>query len=95
MHEHGTGGGPKYGTVAQLPVVGNISNPLANLSVGRASPDQAQVGCYQTSLASGVTVQLAGTNHAGLFSYSFPLNGSANVLIDVSQYLPDFRGLGW
>src|SRR6187402_3352751 len=44
MHEQGTGGAPKYGTVAQLPLVGKIDNPLSRITVGRAVPDQGSVG---------------------------------------------------
>ncbi|KKY21970.1 putative glycosyl family 92 protein [Phaeomoniella chlamydospora] len=96
MHETGTGGAPKYGTVAQLPVAGNISNPLSDsLYLPRSSDDEASVGWYKTSISNGVVTQLAGTKHAGFFKYSFPSGIPANVLIDVSHYLPDFRGMGW
>ncbi|KAF1990397.1 glycoside hydrolase family 92 protein [Aulographum hederae CBS 113979] len=95
MHESGTGGAPKYGVVSQLPVVGNISNPLVDLSVPRASADEAEVGYYKSFLANGVTVQLAATEHAALYSYEFPPSQKANVLVDVSHVLPSFRGLGW
>lgn len=95
MHESGTGGAPKYGTVAQMPLVGNISNPLVDQGIVRTVDDQASVGWYQTSQENGVTVQLAATNHAGMFSYDFPSNGTANVVVDVSHCLPDFRGYGW
>lgn len=72
MHESGTGGAPKYGVVSQMPVTGTINNPLVDLSSPRASPDQAQVGHYTASLSSGVSVELAATDHAALYSYSFP-----------------------
>lgn len=94
MHESGTGGAPKYGTVSQLPVLGDISNPLTDLSSPRASADQAQVGYYSTSLSSGIRIELAATNHAGMFSYSFPASSHANVVVDVSHVLPSFRGMG-
>ncbi|KAK7567492.1 putative alpha-1,2-mannosidase [Phyllosticta citricarpa] len=96
MHESGTGGAPKYGVVSQLPVVGNISNPLAaELAVSRRVPDQAQVGYYRTELSNAVVVQLAATNHAGLYQYQFPESSVANVVVDVSHVLPSYRGLGW
>lgn len=94
MHESGTGGAPKYGTVSQLPVLGDVSNPLVDLSSPRASGDQAHVGSYSMSLSSGIQVELAATNHAGLLSYSFPVSSQANVVVDVSHILPSFRGLG-
>ena len=93
MHESGTGGAPKYGVVSQQPVVGNITDPLVDLSVPRAAPDKAYVGYYELSLASGVDVQLAATNHAAMFQYQYSSNLS-NVVVDVSHVLPSFRGLG-
>jgi predicted alpha-1,2-mannosidase len=95
MHESGTGGAPKYGVVSQMPVVGNVSNPLASLSQPRASPDQGGVGYYKSSLANGVTVELGATEHAGLYSYSFPNGSTSSIVVDVSHVLPSFRGLGW
>ena len=93
MHESGTGGAPKYGVVSQLPVVGNVTNPLANLSVARAASDQPQVGFYEVFLASGTTVQLAATNHAAMYQYQFP-SLQSNIVVDVSHVLLSYRGLG-
>ncbi|KAF9699251.1 hypothetical protein EKO04_003060 [Ascochyta lentis] len=97
MHESGTGGAPKYGVVSQMPVVGDVLDPLADLSQSRASADQGGVGWYQSSLTNNVTVQLAATEHAGMYVYTFPgsSNGSSSVVVDVSHVLPSFRGLGW
>ncbi|KAF2815111.1 glycosyl hydrolase [Mytilinidion resinicola] len=95
MHESGTGGAPKYGVVSQMPVVGNVTNPLANLSTGRSSADEGSVGYYKASLASGVIVELAATEHAGLYEYSFPDGNSSSIVIDVSHVLPSYRGKGW
>lgn len=94
MHESGTGGAPKYGVVNQMPVVGNLSNPLVDLGRNRSVPDEAEVGYYKSSLDSGVVVELAATEHAGLYNYSFS-SGDGNVVVDVSHVLPSFRGLGW
>lgn len=95
MHESGTGGAPKYGVVSQMPVIGNVSDPIANFSQPRASPDQGSVGYYKSSLANGITVELAATEHAGLYSYSFSNCSTSSVIVDVSHVLPSFRGLGW
>ncbi|KAH7402554.1 alpha-1,2-mannosidase family protein [Pyrenochaeta sp. MPI-SDFR-AT-0127] len=95
MHESGTGGAPKYGVVSQMPVVGEVLNPLADLSQPRASPDVGSVGYYKSSLANGVTVELAATEHAGIYSYSLPVNSTLSIVVDVSHVLPSFRGLGW
>lgn len=93
MHEQGTGGAPKYGTVAQLPLIGNITNPLSSITVGRAVPDQGSVGYYRAQTSDNVVVELAATDHAGMYLYTFPSVASGNnVLVDVSHVLPSFRG---
>ncbi|KFA81414.1 hypothetical protein S40288_08871 [Stachybotrys chartarum IBT 40288] len=94
LHESGTGGAPKYGVVSQLPVPGNISNPLNNLQATRASADVTEVGYYRSSLGSGVTVELCSTRKAGLYRYTFPNASSPNVVVDVSHVLPSYRGQG-
>jgi hypothetical protein len=94
MHEQGTGGAPKYGTVAQLPLTGTISNPLTNITVGRAVADQATVGYYNAKTSQNVIVELAATSRAGMYQYTFPAGTTNNVLIDVSHVVPSFRGQG-
>ncbi|KAF1974390.1 alpha-1,2-mannosidase family protein [Bimuria novae-zelandiae CBS 107.79] len=94
-HESGTGGAPKYGVVSQMPAVGNVPNPLADLSQGRAVPDEGQVGYYKSSLNNGVTIELGATDHAGLYQYTFPSGSPSSIVVDVSHVLPSFRGLGW
>ena len=95
MHEQGTGGAPKYGTVAQLPLVGNISNPLSSITVGRAVSDQGSVGYYKAVTSQQVIVEMAATSRAGMYQYTFPSSsGGNNILIDVSHVLPSFRGQG-
>lgn len=95
MHEQGTGGAPKYGTVAQLPLVGNITNPLSSITVGRAVPDQGSVGYYKAETSDNVIVELAATSHAGMYQYTFPAGSNGNnILVDVSHVLPSFRGQG-
>lgn len=95
MHEQGTGGAPKYGTVAQLPLVGNISNPLSSITIGRAAPDQGSVGYYNAQTSDNIVVELAAASRAGMYQYTFPASGTGNnILIDVSHVLPSFRGQG-
>lgn len=103
LHEQGTGGVPKYGTVSQLPLVGvaedggkdNItSNPLANLTIGRgAEDDDGSVGYYRAKTTDGVTVELSATARAGIYQYTFPDGDGLRyyVLVDVSHVLPTFR----
>jgi putative alpha-1,2-mannosidase len=95
LHESGTGGAPKYGVVSQLPITGDISNPLDDLQDTRASPDVTEVGYYRSSLGSGTTVELTATTRAGLYKYTFP-NGTMhrNIVVDVSHVLPSYRGQG-
>jgi putative alpha-1,2-mannosidase len=95
MHEQGTGGAPKYGTVSQLPLVGSITDPLSNITVPRDGTDQASVGYYRAQTEDGVVVELSASAHAGIFRYTFPEDSTENnVLIDVSHVLPSFRGQG-
>jgi len=95
MHEQGTGGAPKYGTVAQLPLVGNIDNPLSHITVARDGTDQASVGYYKANTGDGVEVELSASSRAGIYRYSFPSDSlKNNILVDVSHVLPSFRGQG-
>jgi predicted alpha-1,2-mannosidase len=88
MHESGTGGSPKYGVISQLPVVGNVVDlSVTSKYVSRVVPDAASVGYYNMSLQTGL-VELAGTAHVGFLQYSFPPGQQANILVDVSHYLP-------
>ncbi|KAH6607756.1 hypothetical protein Trco_004069 [Trichoderma cornu-damae] len=96
LHESGTGGAPKYGVVAQMPVVGTVANPLGDaVNDTRAAPDVTEVGYYKASLGSGTVVEMAATNKAGMFRYTFPSVGrDLNVLVDVSHVLSSYRGQG-
>lgn len=94
LHESGTGGAPKYGVVSQMPVLGVISNPLNDQHDTRAAADRSEVGYYKSSLGSGITVELAATERAGMYKYTFPDSDQPNVIVDVSHVLPSFRGQG-
>lgn len=95
MHEQGTGGAPKYGTISQLPLVGNISDPLSNITVSRSGTDQGSVGYYKAQTVEGVEVELSASSRAGIYRYNFPHGSHANnILVDVSHVLPSFRGMG-
>ncbi|KAF7717535.1 Alpha-1,2-mannosidase [Penicillium ucsense] len=96
MHEQGTGGAPKYGTLSQLPLTGHVDDPLSNITVPRAKADSGSVGYYQAHTSEGVEVELSASARAGIYRYTFP-HGSdelKNVLVDVSHVLPSFRGQG-
>jgi len=95
MHEQGTGGAPKYGTVAQLPLIGDIRNPLSSITIGRAEPDRGSLGYYWAKTEENVVVELAATSRAGMYQYKFPTNSTKNnILVDVSHVVPSFRGQG-
>jgi predicted alpha-1,2-mannosidase len=94
MHESGTGGAPKYGVVSQMPVLGNITNPLADLNDTRAAPDITSVGYFKASLGSGITVELSATHRGGFYQYTFPPDNVSNIVVDVSHVLPSYRGQG-
>ena len=79
-----------------MPAVGNVSNPLADLSVGRTTADQGSVGYYKASLSNSVVVELASTERAGFYQYTFPQSSSTtSIVVDVSHVLNSWRGLGW
>jgi predicted alpha-1,2-mannosidase len=86
MHESGTGGSPKYGTVSQMPLTGDIITS-SNFSVKRASPDKGSVGSYSMSLENGVQIAMAGTPHVGYLEYSYPTGQQANIIVNASHYL--------
>jgi hypothetical protein len=95
LHESGTGGAPKYGVVSQMPANGEVDNPLLDYSDTRAADDVARLGYYKVSLSNGTVLELASTNRAGLYNYTFPSTvTSPNVIVDVSHVLPSFRGQG-
>lgn len=94
MHEQGTGGAPKYGTVSQLPLIGNISDPLSQITVSRDGTDEGSVGYYKARTGDGVEVELSASARAGIYRYNFPTDSEPHVLVDVSHVLPSFRGMG-
>ncbi|PVH93969.1 glycoside hydrolase family 92 protein [Periconia macrospinosa] len=92
MHESGTGGGPKYGFPAQMPLttIDSPVNVLDNLTYWqkRVGDDVASVGYFKTEFESGVTVELSASRHAGLHQYTYPSSSEKHVLVDFSHYLP-------
>lgn len=97
LHESGTGGAPKYGVVSQMPWAGDVDTPLYmnSLKENRERPDAAEVGYYKAFLGSGITVELAGTERAGMYRYTFPSQAKErSIVVDVSHVLSSFRGMG-
>lgn len=96
LHESGTGGAPKYGVVSQMPVVGDVANPLSDaMNDTRAKDDVTEVGYYKATLGSGTVLEMSASEKAGVYQYTFPNNDKAkNVLVDVSHVLSSYRGQG-
>ena len=90
-HVSGTGGGPVYGVVSQMPLVSldNV-NVLDNLTYmePRAGNDIATVGYYKSVFQNGITTELSATSNVGILQYTFPDQTGGHVLVDVSHYLP-------
>lgn len=90
MHESGTGGAPKYGIIAQMPLT-TVSSPVNLLDnrtywQERIGDDTAAVGYFKTQFENGITVELSGSRHAGIMQYTYPSNSTAqHVLVDVSH----------
>ncbi|KEZ41153.1 putative glycosyl hydrolase protein [Scedosporium apiospermum] len=95
LHESGTGGAPKYGVVAQMPVVGEIPNPLADISQPRGADDVTEVGYYRSTTQNGIEIELAAASRAGFYQYTFPEGqGDPAIVVDVSHVLKSYRGMG-
>ncbi|KAI1842823.1 hypothetical protein JX266_010999 [Neoarthrinium moseri] len=95
MHESGTGGFPKYGIIAQMPLT-TIDPPVNILDnrtywQNRTGDDTAKVGYFKTELENGITVEISGARHSGIIQYSFP-DVTKHILVDVSHYLPSETG---
>ena len=87
-HMTGTGGTPMYGAVSQLPWVGDIDDPFT-LTVGRGSDDVSRIGYYHAVTSQTVRVELAATDHAGMYNYTFP-NAKGKIVVDLSHRLRSF-----
>jgi putative alpha-1,2-mannosidase len=75
-------------------LVGNVTDPLSNITVARSGTDAGSVGYYRAQTADGVEVELSASARAGIYRYTFPSNSENNILVDVSHVLPSFRGQG-
>lgn len=94
-HVSGTGGGPVYGVVSQMPLSSlDGVNVLDNITYmePRVGKDQAIVGYYKTTLQNGIAVEMSATSHAGFLQYTFPGDSESHILVDVSHYLPSSGG---
>ncbi|KAL5601151.1 hypothetical protein BROUX41_005956 [Berkeleyomyces rouxiae] len=94
LHESGTGGAPKYGVVAQLPVARTVDDPLADWKVGRSRPDETEVGRYKFYSENGIVTEMSATAKAGILTYSFPKGSQPGIIVDVGHVLSSYRGQG-
>ncbi|MEU9454919.1 lectin [Streptomyces sp. NPDC048277] len=78
-------GCPVAGDLPVLPVTGALSGDLGSTSVGFSHADeQAAIGSYKVTDASGVRTELTDTTRAGLGSFTFPAGQQANLLFKLS-----------
>lgn len=94
-HVSGTGGGPVYGVVSQMPLVTldgvNLVDNLTYMEP-RHGDDVASVGYYKSEFGNGLVTELSATSHAGILRYTFPKGSEKHILVDVSHYLPSNGG---
>lgn len=89
-HVSGSGGGPKYGNILIMPVVGNIN--LNDFS-SSGSDERAQVGLYSVKLDRyNVSVRLSSTHSTALHEYTFPKSDASHILIDAGSFLRTPKG---
>ncbi|TVY51721.1 putative secreted glycosidase [Lachnellula cervina] len=94
-HVSGTGGGPVYGVVSQMPLASlEDVNLLDNLTymATRSGNDSASVGYYKSTFDNGIVTELAASSHTGFLQYTFPGKEDGHILVDVSHYLPSYGG---
>ncbi|MGW1559937.1 lectin [Streptomyces sp. NPDC002144] len=78
-------GCPVAGDLPILPVTGALSGSLGDTSVGFShSDEQAGIGYYRVTDASGVRTELTDTTRAGLGRFTFPAGRQANLLFKLS-----------
>jgi len=94
-HVSGTGGGPVYGVVSQMPLASleNV-NLLDNLTymATRQGNDTASVGYFKSTFQNGIVTELSASSHTGFLQYTFPGKEDGHILVDLSHYLPSYGG---
>lgn len=96
MHVSGTGGGPVYGVVSQMPLATlEEVNMLDNITYmePREGKDVAEVGYYKSTFKNGIVTEMSTTSHVGMLQYDFNNTaGASHILVDVSHFLPASGG---
>ncbi|EME38293.1 glycoside hydrolase family 92 protein [Dothistroma septosporum NZE10] len=94
MHVSGTGGAPTYGTVAQMPLFGNLVD--VNLADNNTYAqnrslelETASVGNFTTVLVNGVKIEITAGKHSGILRYTYPSSsrGESNNLTSSQTYV--------
>ncbi|MBA4167049.1 MAG: glycoside hydrolase family 92 protein, partial [Chitinophagaceae bacterium] len=84
-HASGTGGGPSYGNVLVMPVVG-VVNP-ENYS-SPAAKESAAPGFYSVLLTkNNIQAELTVTHKSGFHQYTFPAAEQSNIIVDAGSFL--------
>ena len=92
-HVSGTGGGPKYGNVLIQPYCTDFSatsHPQYRVS------ESCQLGLYQTTFNSGISLQVTASEHASHYLISYPDAAQQYLTVDAGWFLgnhsaPDLR----
>ena len=74
-----------YGAISQMPYLGNINNPFKDVRDTASGSDEFGHGHYKAVTGSNITIKLGASNHSGIYQYTFPEDGTANVVVDVSH----------
>lgn len=84
-HVSGTGGGPKYGNILVMPLVGDVD--LADYGSERAD-ESFGLNCYGVTLQRyGVDVRLTASDRVGAHEYTFPASSESKILFDAGSHL--------
>ncbi len=91
VHISGSGGGAKYGNVLFRPTVGELD---VQKPAGNRKSESATVGLYDTTLDSGVRVELSASRRAGFHRYTYPKGTQGHVVLDLGSVLSMYENAG-
>ena len=86
-HTHLSGTGiSDYGDILLMPTVGDVALTNTRYASGFSHGDEsARPGYYSVKLDNGVLVELTATLRAGFHRYTYPANGQANIILDLTH----------
>ena len=96
-HTHLSGTGiSDYGDVMFMPTMGDATNDRETYrSALDHEAEEAAPGYYAITLDSGIRVELTATTRVGLQRYTFPRDGWANVVLDLTHRDRLTSGRSW